>query len=176
MESHRHDMQAFDDALVKGIRNAISQMEGTPILVGHSLAGTSLLRYLESHPAKAAAILNPWTGPSITQSQIASLLHHPRLINRPSLDPSTTFSLYQHYLQSPPLQESVDATGFPMLTLSHVSDPFGREVDAFVERYGGELWMEEEEDVRGKGDGFAAHLGWNDAWLGQSLLSWLQDI
>ncbi|KAJ3113498.1 hypothetical protein HDU96_003321 [Phlyctochytrium bullatum] len=163
--------EEMDKALEKAIQDGVKHMEAAPILLGHSLACFSMLRYLESHPAKACVLLSPWTDPRPSTSLISNLNDGLKRSGQPHLQKQDVESLWRRYVvEMPPLVESADRTGFPLLTVGMDGDPFFASHTQFGDRYGGALWKQPQSAELGDGH---VEMPQKGAFLAPLIKSWV---
>jgi pimeloyl-ACP methyl ester carboxylesterase len=75
---------------VMDVAQVASQLPGPPVLVGHSMGGLIVQKYLESHPATAAALLAPVPVGGVFKATLRIAARHPL----PFLRANLTLSLY----------------------------------------------------------------------------------
>ena len=97
---------------VADVHSVVSQLDGPPVLFGHSLGGTVVQKYLEKHPAAAAVLVAPSPSEGMLVSGLKLQMKHPLLLTKVALkqDYAAMFGtpeLAKKFLFSPevPLEE-----------------------------------------------------------------------
>ncbi len=62
---------------VEDVRRAAAEFPEPPILVGHSMGGVLVQRYLEDHPAPGAVLMAPVPAGTALAAAARLALHHP---------------------------------------------------------------------------------------------------
>jgi len=83
---------------VSDLSQVIGQMEQKPILVGHSMGGLVIQKYIEKHEVPAAILLASIPPGGVMAATIRTFLKHPLIMLKINL----TFSLY-HLVSAPEL-------------------------------------------------------------------------
>ncbi len=73
------------DEYVSDVAQVAGQMERTPVLVGHSMGGMIVQKYLESHEAPATVLLASAPPRGVVQATLRAALRHPLLFMKANL-------------------------------------------------------------------------------------------
>jgi len=84
-EGRKHLRWASLDDYVSDLVRVVGQFEKPPILIGHSMGGMVVQKYLESRPAAAAVLLASVPPAGVLASTARMFLRHPVLVTRAGL-------------------------------------------------------------------------------------------